>query len=99
MFFAVVVGSFCSPTLLMSCTRYVDAADLAHAVLITTGIVFFADVDDVDDVGDVDDGIRQAAREVSDFLGTVHHGYEYTVQEGLDAIREVRIFLRRLTWL
>eukprot|EP00904_Undaria_pinnatifida_P008512 jgi/Undpi1/4791/HiC_scaffold_19.g08144.m1 len=31
----------------------------------------------------------KAAKEVASFLGTVHHGYEYTVQEGLDAIREV----------
>ena len=31
----------------------------------------------------------QAAKEVADFLGTVHHSYVYTVQEGLDAIREV----------
>eukprot|EP01035_Chromulina_nebulosa_P026794 gene26794-35121_t len=26
---------------------------------------------------------------VADFLGTVHHSYTYTIQEGLDAIREV----------
>lgn len=26
---------------------------------------------------------------MADFLGTVHHSYTYTVQEGLDAIREV----------
>jgi len=31
----------------------------------------------------------QAAQEVANFLGTVHHSYVYTVQEGLDAIREV----------
>ncbi|CAN0465234.1 unnamed protein product, partial [Ectocarpus sp. 8 AP-2014] len=31
----------------------------------------------------------KAAKEVADFLGTVHHSYVYTVQEGLDAIREV----------
>lgn len=29
---------------------------------------------------------------MASFLGTVHHGYEYTVQEGLDAIREVSAF-------
>lgn len=36
---------------------------------------------------------HQAAKEVAKFLGTVHHSYEYTVQEGLDAISEVS-FLR-----
>lgn len=30
-----------------------------------------------------------AAKRVADFLGTVHHSYTYTIQEGLDAIREV----------
>jgi len=30
-----------------------------------------------------------AAQQVADFLGTVHHSYTYTIQEGLDAIREV----------
>jgi len=29
------------------------------------------------------------AREVADFIGTVHHEVNYTVQEGLDAIRDV----------
>lgn len=31
----------------------------------------------------------QAAKKVAEFLGTVHHSYTYTIQEGLDAIREV----------
>ena len=31
----------------------------------------------------------KAAQSVADFLGTVHHAYTYTIQEGLDAIREV----------
>lgn len=31
----------------------------------------------------------KAAREVADKLGTVHHEMTYTVQEGLDAIRDV----------
>lgn len=30
-----------------------------------------------------------AAEKVAKFLGTVHHSYTYTIQEGLDAIREV----------
>lgn len=30
-----------------------------------------------------------AARKAADFLGTVHHEYTFTVQEGLDAIPEV----------
>jgi len=30
-----------------------------------------------------------AAKKVADFLGTQHHSYTYTIQEGLDAIREV----------
>ena len=30
-----------------------------------------------------------AAKKVADFLGTVHHTYTYTIQEGLDAIRQV----------
>lgn len=31
----------------------------------------------------------KAAREVADFLKTVHHEYTFTVQEGLDAIADV----------
>lgn len=31
----------------------------------------------------------KAAQRVADFLGTVHHSYTYTLQEGIDAIREV----------
>lgn len=31
----------------------------------------------------------QAAQRVADYLGTVHHAYTYTIQEGLDALREV----------
>ena len=30
-----------------------------------------------------------AARKVADHIGTVHHEIEFTIQEGLDAIREV----------
>lgn len=30
-----------------------------------------------------------AARKAADFLGTIHHEYHFTVQEGLDAIPEV----------
>lgn len=30
-----------------------------------------------------------AARRVADFLGTIHHAYTYTIEEGLDAIRDV----------
>lgn len=35
-------------------------------------------------------GTRQAARKVADHLGTEHHNFEYSVEEGLDAIPEVR---------
>ncbi|KAG7391968.1 asparagine synthetase [Phytophthora pseudosyringae] len=31
----------------------------------------------------------KAAKEVADFLGTIHHSYTYTIQEGLDAVSEV----------
>eukprot|EP00252_Welwitschia_mirabilis_P007352 TRINITY_DN1860_c0_g1_i1.p1 TRINITY_DN1860_c0_g1~~TRINITY_DN1860_c0_g1_i1.p1 ORF type:complete len:564 (+),score=105.36 TRINITY_DN1860_c0_g1_i1:453-2144(+) len=31
----------------------------------------------------------KAAKEVADYLGTVHHEFEFTVQEGIDAIEEV----------
>lgn len=31
----------------------------------------------------------QAAQEVANHLGTVHHEIHFTVQEGLDAIRDV----------
>ncbi|KAJ8523395.1 hypothetical protein ON010_g17585 [Phytophthora cinnamomi] len=31
----------------------------------------------------------KAAQEVADFLGTIHHSYTYTIQEGLDAVSEV----------
>lgn len=30
-----------------------------------------------------------AAKEVADFLGTIHHSYTYTIQEGLDVVSEV----------
>jgi asparagine synthase (glutamine-hydrolysing) len=30
-----------------------------------------------------------AAQKVADYLGTIHHSYTYTIQEGLNAIREV----------
>jgi asparagine synthase (glutamine-hydrolysing) len=30
-----------------------------------------------------------AAKRVADFLGTIHHAYTYTIEEGLDAIRDV----------
>ena len=30
-----------------------------------------------------------AAKAVADFLGTIHHGFEYTIQEGLDALEDV----------
>jgi asparagine synthase (glutamine-hydrolysing) len=30
-----------------------------------------------------------AAKKVADFLGTIHHSYTYTIEEGADAIREV----------
>lgn len=40
-------------------------------------------------VGLKDSPDLKAAKEVATFLGTVHHSYIYTVQEGLDAIREV----------
>ena len=33
------------------------------------------------------------AREVADFIGTVHHEVNYTVQEGLDAVRDVIYFI------
>ena len=28
----------------------------------------------------------QAAKKVADYLGTIHHSYTYTIQEGIDAI-------------
>eukprot|EP00581_Thalassiosira_minuscula_P008138 CAMPEP_0183707318 /NCGR_PEP_ID=MMETSP0737-20130205/3921_1 /TAXON_ID=385413 /ORGANISM="Thalassiosira miniscula, Strain CCMP1093" /LENGTH=599 /DNA_ID=CAMNT_0025934949 /DNA_START=77 /DNA_END=1876 /DNA_ORIENTATION=+ len=31
----------------------------------------------------------KAAKRVADFLGTIHHAYTYTLEEGADAIREV----------
>ena len=33
------------------------------------------------------------AREVDEYIGTVHHEINYTVQEGLDAIRDVIYFI------
>lgn len=33
------------------------------------------------------------AREVAEYIGTVHHEINYTVQEGLDAIRDVIYFI------
>lgn len=34
-----------------------------------------------------------AARKVADFIGTVHHEINYTIQEGLDAIRDVIYYI------
>ncbi|MCR5455572.1 MAG: asparagine synthase B [Bacteroidales bacterium] len=34
-----------------------------------------------------------AARKVADYIGTVHHEINYTVQEGLDAVRDVIYFI------
>ena len=34
-----------------------------------------------------------AARKVADYIGTVHHEINYTVQEGLDAIRDVIYYI------
>ncbi len=31
----------------------------------------------------------KAAKQVADFIGTIHHQYTYTIQEGLDALRQV----------
>ena len=33
------------------------------------------------------------AREVAEYIGTVHHEINYTLQEGLDAIRDVIYFI------
>lgn len=35
----------------------------------------------------------KAAKEVADYLGTVHHEMHFTVQEGIDAIRDVIYFI------
>jgi asparagine synthase (glutamine-hydrolysing) len=35
----------------------------------------------------------KAAKEVADYIGTVHHEINYTVQEGLDAIRDVIYYI------
>lgn len=35
----------------------------------------------------------KAAREVADYIGTIHHEINYTVQEGLDALRDVIYFI------
>ncbi|KAG2522065.1 hypothetical protein JM18_005695 [Phytophthora kernoviae] len=35
----------------------------------------------------------KAAQEVANFLGTIHHSYTYTIQEGLDAVSEVIKYL------
>src|SRR5678815_846010 len=34
-------------------------------------------------------GVLAAARRAAEAIGTVHHGFEFTVQEGLDALRDV----------
>ncbi len=43
-------------------------------------------------------GLKEApdlakAKEVADFIGTVHHEINYTIQEGLDAVRDVIYFI------
>lgn len=40
-------------------------------------------------IGLVDSPDLVAARKVSEYLGTVHHEYNFTIQEGIDAIPEV----------
>jgi len=40
-------------------------------------------------VGLSDSSDLPAAKKVADFLGTIHHEYTYTIQEGLDAIEQV----------
>lgn len=40
-------------------------------------------------IGLIDSPDLKYAREVADFLGTVHHEINFTVQEGIDAIRDV----------
>jgi asparagine synthase (glutamine-hydrolysing) len=40
-------------------------------------------------VGLKDSPDLKAAKKVADYLGTIHHSYTYTLEEGLDAIREV----------
>ncbi len=32
---------------------------------------------------------RKAARQVSEFLGTVHHEFHFTIEEGIDALSDV----------
>ena len=36
------------------------------------------------------------AREVAEYIGTVHHEINYTIQEGLDALRDVIYFNRNI---
>lgn len=31
----------------------------------------------------------KAAKQVADYLGTIHHSYTYTIQEGIDAVKDV----------
>jgi len=31
----------------------------------------------------------EAAKKVADFLGTIHHAYTYSMEEGADCVREV----------
>ena len=33
------------------------------------------------------------AREVADYIGTIHHEINYTIQEGLDAVRDVIYYI------
>ena len=40
-------------------------------------------------IGLVDSPDLASARRVAKFLGTIHHEYTFTVQEGLDAVRDV----------
>ena len=34
-----------------------------------------------------------AAKKVADYIGTVHHEINYTIEEGLDAIRDVIYYI------
>jgi asparagine synthetase B (glutamine-hydrolysing) len=35
----------------------------------------------------------EAAQQVADMIGTIHHGFTFTVQEGLDAVRDVVYYI------
>ena len=64
------------------CTRFVTRGDTAASYKFFPKLHSFC-------IGLANSPDLQAAKKVADYLGTIHHSYTYTIQEGIDAISDV----------